>query len=101
MSGFVGPGRAAAHGHRHPFQRSDRRRHGSAAFADHQRNRRRGEHLARLEGLTKDYDCALILSRSAAEAAGLDLGGETLHEVAVKGRVEKVQFYALKEVLKP
>ena len=27
---------------------------------------------ARLESLTKEYDCALILSRPAAEAAGLD-----------------------------
>jgi adenylate cyclase len=53
---------------------------------------------ARLEGLTKDYDCALILSRSAAEAAGLNLGEENLHEVALKGRAGKVQFYALNEV---
>ena len=53
---------------------------------------------ARLESLTKDYDCALILSRRAAEAAGLDLGGRDLHECAVKGRHETVQFYALKSV---
>ena len=53
---------------------------------------------ARLEGLTKDYDCALILSRSAAEAAGLALPAETLHDVAVKGRVGTVQFYAIKEI---
>ena len=53
---------------------------------------------ARLESLTKDYDCALIVSRRAAEAAGLDLGGRDLHECAVKGRHETVQFYALKSV---
>jgi adenylate cyclase len=53
---------------------------------------------ARLESLTKDYDCALILSRRAAEAAGLDLGARDLHECAVKGRHETVQFYALKSV---
>lgn len=53
---------------------------------------------ARLESLTKDYDCALILSRRAAEAAGLKLPAEKLHEVAVRGRVEKVQFYALQAV---
>jgi len=53
---------------------------------------------ARLESLTKDYDCALILSRRAAEAAGLDLGPRDLHECAVKGRHETVQFYALKSV---
>ena len=28
---------------------------------------------ARLEGLTKDYDCVLILSQRAAQAAGIDL----------------------------
>src|SRR5216684_2603588 len=53
---------------------------------------------ARLEGLTKEYDCALVLSRRAAEAAGLDLSGQQLHAVAVKGRVEKVEFYALETV---
>jgi adenylate cyclase len=53
---------------------------------------------ARLEGLTKDYDCPLIVSRRAAEAAGLDLSGRKLHEVAVKGRVQKVEFYALESV---
>ena len=50
---------------------------------------------ARLEGLTKDYGCALIVSRRAAQAAGLDLGAHDLHECAVKGRLETVQFYAL------
>jgi adenylate cyclase len=53
---------------------------------------------ARLESLTKEYDCTLILSRRAAEAAGLDLGKENLHEVAVKGRVQKIEFYALNKV---
>ncbi|MGP0094853.1 MAG: adenylate/guanylate cyclase domain-containing protein [Xanthobacteraceae bacterium] len=50
---------------------------------------------ARLEGLTKDYDCPIILSRRAALAAGLDLTGHTLHEIALRGRAEPVQFYAL------
>jgi class 3 adenylate cyclase len=53
---------------------------------------------ARLESLTKEYNCALVLSRRAADAAGLNLGEENLHEVAVKGRVAKVQFYALDTV---
>jgi adenylate cyclase len=51
---------------------------------------------ARLEGLTKDYDCAVIVSRPAAEAAGLDLAGHKLQEAPVKGRLEPVQFYALR-----
>ena len=53
---------------------------------------------ARLESLTKEYDCTLILSRQAAAAAGLDLAGETLHQAPVKGRMESVEFYALKTV---
>jgi adenylate cyclase len=51
---------------------------------------------ARLESLTKDYDCVAIISRPAAEAAGLRLVGHQLHEAPVKGRMEPVQFYALK-----
>lgn len=50
---------------------------------------------ARLESLTKDYGCAVIVSRPAAEAAGLRLVGHQLHEAPVKGRNEPVQFYAL------
>jgi len=51
---------------------------------------------ARLESLTKEYACAVVISRQAAEAAGLGLNGEQLHEAPVKGRREPVQFYALK-----
>ncbi len=50
---------------------------------------------ARLESLTKQYGCAVIVSRPAAEAAGLRLVGRELHEAPVKGRNEPVQFYAL------
>jgi adenylate cyclase len=51
---------------------------------------------ARLESLTKEYGCVVIISRQAADAAGLRLVGHTLHEASVKGRNEPVQFYALK-----
>jgi adenylate cyclase len=51
---------------------------------------------ARLESLTKDYDCLVIISRHAAEAAGLRMVGHELHQAPVKGRNEPVQFYALK-----
>ncbi len=53
---------------------------------------------ARLEGLTKDYDCVLILSRRAAEVAGLDLNSYKLSQAPVKGRTETVEFYALESV---
>jgi adenylate cyclase len=51
---------------------------------------------ARLESLTKEYGCSVVISRQAAETAGLRLDGKELHEAPVKGRREPVQFYALK-----
>jgi adenylate cyclase len=51
---------------------------------------------ARLESLTKDYDCAAIVSRRAAEMAGLDVKGRKLHQALVQGRAQTVEFYALK-----
>jgi adenylate cyclase len=51
---------------------------------------------ARLESLTKEYDCVVIVSRQAADAAGLQLADHKLHEATVKGRREPVQFYALR-----
>jgi adenylate cyclase len=53
---------------------------------------------ARLESLTKDYDCVLVLSRRAAEAAGIELPGYALHVATVKGRAQQVEFYALESV---
>jgi adenylate cyclase len=53
---------------------------------------------ARLESLTKEYNCTVIVSRQAAEAAGLDVSGRELLETPVKGRVGKVEFYALDTV---
>ena len=53
---------------------------------------------ARLEGLTKDYNCVLILSQAAAEAAGLQLRDQSLHHATVKGRVGSIAFYALNAV---
>lgn len=53
---------------------------------------------ARLEGLTKDHDCLLVLSAAAAEAGGLSFPGIARHQVAVKGRVEAVEFYAFAEI---
>ena len=50
---------------------------------------------ARLESLTKEYDCAVVISRAAAEVAGLNVAGRELREVSVKGRTEAVQFYTL------
>ena len=51
---------------------------------------------ARLESLTKKYDCAVIVSRRGAEMAGLDVKGRQLHQVPLKGRTQTLEFYALK-----
>jgi adenylate cyclase len=53
---------------------------------------------ARLEGLTKDYACSLVLSQAAARAAGLSLDAHQLHDATVKGRTGSIAFYALNEV---
>jgi adenylate cyclase len=53
---------------------------------------------ARLERLTKEHNCSVVISRQATEAAGLDFRGHTLHESRVEGRTRTVQFYALHEV---
>ena len=50
----------------------------------------------RLESLTKEYDCAVVVSRPAADVAGLDVKGRKLHQALVAGRTQTVEFYALK-----
>jgi len=53
---------------------------------------------SRLESLTKEYGASLVISRRAAELAGIDVAGLKLHEAPVKGRVQSVQFYALQAI---
>ena len=53
---------------------------------------------ARLESLTKEYGCVLVISRRAAELAGIDVAGLKLHQAPVKGRVQSVEFYALQTI---
>jgi adenylate cyclase len=50
----------------------------------------------RLESLTKEYDCAVVVSRQAADMAGLDVKGRKLHQALMAGRRHTVDFYALK-----
>src|SRR6266487_2540230 len=50
----------------------------------------------RLESLTKEYDCAVVVSRRAADMAGLDVKGRKLHQASVQGRTQTVEFYSLK-----
>lgn len=53
---------------------------------------------ARLESLTKEYDCPLIVSEAVLRAAGISLPGVERHQAPVKGRMEPVAFYAFKEL---
>jgi adenylate cyclase len=56
---------------------------------------------ARLEGLTKENNCVLVLSARAARLAGLELAEETLRSAPLRGRSEKVEFYALRTIPQP
>jgi adenylate cyclase len=51
---------------------------------------------ARLERLTKNHDCPVIVSRRAAEMAGLDVKGRELHQAPGDGGAPTVEFYTLK-----
>jgi adenylate cyclase len=53
---------------------------------------------ARLESLTKEYDAQVIISKRAAEVGGIDLSAFPLHEAAVKGRAQTVQFHCLNTI---
>jgi adenylate cyclase len=48
---------------------------------------------ARLESMTKELDCSIIVSASAARSSGLDFGDARTAEVAVRGREEPVAVY--------
>lgn len=50
---------------------------------------------ARLEGLCKDFDCAVVVSARAARLAGADFPPDTRRRAAVKGRVAPVEVFAL------
>jgi len=50
---------------------------------------------SRLEGLTKRYECRVVVSRRAAETAGLDVGKFELQSAWVNGLAQPVEFYTL------
>jgi adenylate cyclase len=51
---------------------------------------------ARLERLSKEYDCGVIMSRRAAEMTDLNVERRELHQAPVGGREQIVEFYAMK-----
>jgi adenylate cyclase len=53
-------------------------------------------HVAsRLQDLTKEYDCELIVSRAVVERAGLDAGALPRHELSVRNRAEPVVVHVV------
>ena len=50
---------------------------------------------ARLESLTKEYECGIVISAVTAEAAGVDLSAYTRHNAELRGRGETISVFAL------
>ncbi|QEX15316.1 adenylate/guanylate cyclase domain-containing protein [Hypericibacter terrae] len=50
---------------------------------------------SRLEGLTKEFACQLVISASVAELAGLELPDAAPHEIAVRGRTQPLRVLAI------
>ncbi len=55
-------------------------------------------HVAsRLEGLTKEYDCQLVISEQVARRAGVDVAAFPPHELNLRGRVERLAIRVIPE----
>jgi len=50
---------------------------------------------ARFEGMTKAYNCGMVVSADTIAQAGLDPKGSHVHRVKVRGRSERVTVYAV------
>ncbi|HSD49981.1 MAG TPA: adenylate/guanylate cyclase domain-containing protein [Candidatus Methylomirabilis sp.] len=56
-------------------------------------------HVAsRLQDLTKQYDCQLVISKEVAERAGADMSSYPGHELAVRNRSEPVLIHVVDDV---
>ncbi len=53
---------------------------------------------SRLESLTKDYECELIVSQEVIDVGGLDFSKHETHVVELRGRQKPIQVYAIKHV---
>lgn len=52
---------------------------------------------ARLEGMTKAYQCVLVISAEAMQQAGVDPRDAAPHQVRVRGRNERLAVYAVSD----
>jgi adenylate cyclase len=50
---------------------------------------------ARLENMTKAYNCVLVISAEALKQAGIDAKDSAPHQVRVRGRDERIAVYAV------
>ena len=56
-------------------------------------------HVAsRLEGLTKEYHCHMVLSEQVAMCAGLDLTAYPRNEITVRNRTEPLAIYVVENM---
>ena len=56
---------------------------------------------ARLESLTKDYECGIVISAATAEKAGVDLSAFPRHNAELRGRGETISIFALPDEADP
>ena len=45
--------------------------------------------------MTKDFDCAIVVSETVAQGAGLDLARFPRHEAQTRGREATIPVYAI------
>lgn len=50
---------------------------------------------SRLEGLTKIYDCELVVSDAVVSGADADLGASSVHEIEIRGRETKLTIHTV------
>ena len=56
-------------------------------------------HVAsRLEGLTKEYHCQMVLSEQVARCVGIDFTAYPRHEITVRNRTEPLAIYVVEDV---
>lgn len=56
---------------------------------------------ARLEGLTKDYACGIVLSAETAERGGVDCNAYPRYEAELRGRDDKIAVFTLPDEADP
>jgi len=57
-----------------------------------------GHVASRLDVLTKQYHCQMVLSEQVATCVGLDLTAYPRHEITVRNRTEPLAIYVVEDV---